>query len=122
MNTFYYVIFKDNGESYKATFMHDGDIIEAAQNETAFSVSLEERAGIELIEDADGEYHYARELTSAERFRLSVEKLNDDGRIFQIFPADDAGAVAEFIRAADQHGLGERAAELINKDKTMPVY
>ena len=76
--------------------------------------SLEDMAGVEWLEDADGNMQPARELTYAEVLALSIEKLGDDGRLYTTFSTDEVGAAA-FIEAAEYYGLDDEARAIVEK-------
>lgn len=76
--------------------------------------SLEDLAGIEWIEDADGNMTPARDLAYGEVLALSIEKLGDDGRMYATFTTDALGAAA-FIEAAEDNGMSEEAHAIVEK-------
>lgn len=93
----------------------DKTIVEAAACEMNRSgESLEDMAGVEWIEDADGNMQPARELTYDEVLALSIEKLGDDGRLYATYSTDESGAAA-FIEAAEYHGLDDEARAIVEK-------
>lgn len=93
----------------------DKTIVEAAAFEMNRSgESLEDMAGIEWIEDADGNMTPARDLTYDEVLALSIEKLGDDGRMYTTFTTDAVGA-ATFIEAAEDNGMGDEARAIVEK-------
>lgn len=93
----------------------DKTIVEAAAFEMNRSgESLENMAGIEWIEDADGNMTPARDLTYDEVLALSIEKLGDDGRMYATFTTDAVGA-ADFIEAAEDNGKGDAARVIVEK-------
>lgn len=74
-----------HGINIRTTTMSGRDIIRIASEECARQgVSLEDLAGIQMIEDADGNFSPEREMSAAERLQVAVEKLGDDGRMFEI--------------------------------------
>ena len=90
-------------------------IIEAAAWELNRSgESLEDLAGVEWIEDEDGNMEPARDLTYDEVLALSIEKLGDDGRLYTTFGTDEAGAAA-FVEAAEYHSLDDKARAIVEK-------
>lgn len=120
-STTYFVIYSNTSRNGMAglrprvMWTFDKTIIEAAAWEMNRSgESLEEMAGVEWIEDADGNMQPARELTYEEVLALSVEKLGDDGRLYTTFSTDEAGAAA-FIEAAEYHGLDDEARAIVEK-------
>ncbi|NNM51240.1 MAG: hypothetical protein HKM02_03325 [Pseudomonadales bacterium] len=93
----------------------DKTIIEAAAFEmNRRGESLENMAGIEWIEDADGNMTPARNLTYDEVLALSIENLGDDGRMYTTFATDAAGASA-FIETAEDNGMGDEARAIVEK-------
>jgi hypothetical protein len=93
----------------------DKTIVEAAAWEmTRSGESLEDMAGVEWIEDADGNMQPARGLTYDEVLTLSIEKLGDDGRLYRTFRTDEAGA-ATFIETAEHHGLDDEARAIVER-------
>ena len=60
-------------------------IVRAASEECLRQgTTLEAVAGIEWIEDEDGNYRPARTMTDAEELAAAAVKLGDDGRLFKI--------------------------------------
>jgi hypothetical protein len=121
MSTTYYVIYSNTsryscvGLRPQVMWTSDKAIIEAAAWEMRRSgESLEDMAGIEWIEDEEGNIRPARELTYNEVLALSIEKLGDDGRLYITFSTDEAGAAA-FIEAAEFYGLGDEARAVVEK-------
>jgi hypothetical protein len=113
--TTYFVIYSNTSRNSTAglrprvMWTFDNTIVEEAAREMNFiGESLEDMAGIERIEDAAGNIRPARELTHDEVLALSIEKLGDDGRLYATFSTDEAGT-ADFIEAAEHHGLGDEA-------------
>ena len=99
----------------QAMWIFDKTIVEAAAWEMNRSgESLEDMAGIEWLEDADGNMQSARELTYDEVLALSIEKLGDDGHLYTTFSTDEAGAAA-FVGAAEYHGLDAEALAIVEK-------
>jgi hypothetical protein len=120
-STTYFVIYSNTsrngtaGLHPKVMLMNGKAIIEAAALEMNRSgESLEAMAGVEWIEDSDGNVQPARELTYDEVLTLSIEKLGDDGRLYTTFSADEAGAAA-FIEAAEYYGLDDEARAIVDK-------
>lgn len=80
--------------------------------------SLEDLAGIKMVgvnPDEDGDFESfepSRAFADGEEFNVALEKLNDDGRTYNVFDDSDSAAVAEFIEQADTIGLGDEAREL----------
>ena len=117
----YFVLYSNTSRYGKAglrprvMLTFDKTIIEAAAREMNRSgESLEDMAGVEWIEDADGSMQPARELTYDEVLALSVEKLDDDGRLYEIFSTDEEGAL-DFIEAAEHYGLDNEARAIVEK-------
>lgn len=75
---------------------------------------FEDLAGIDWVEDEDGNPHPARHLTEDETWYFTVEKLRDDGRLFQAFEDTDEGR-RHFVAAADPYGLREAAETLVRR-------
>jgi hypothetical protein len=120
-STPYFVIYSKTGRYGKAglrpqvMLTFDKTIIEAAERELNRSgETLEDMAGVKWIEDADGNMQPARELTYDEVLALSVEKLDDDGRLYTIFSTDEEGAL-DFIEAAEEYGLDNEARDIVVK-------
>lgn len=93
----------------------DKTIVEAAAWEMNRSgESLEDMAGVDWIEDANGNMQPARELTYDEILALSIEKLGDDGRLYITFSTDEAGAAA-FIETAEYYGVVSKACAVVEE-------
>lgn len=119
MRTGNYVIYSNTdcsvGLRPRVTWMSDSDIIDAADAELIHtSITLEDMAGIEWVDDENGNPTPARTLTYDEMLYFSIAALTYDGALFQTFRLTDAGA-AEFIAAADDWGLGDEARALVDK-------
>lgn len=85
------------------------DIVDAAAQEMRFSgETLEDMAGINWIEDSDGNFQPQRVLTDEEVLDLSIQKLGDDGRLYRTFRS-----AAAFIEAAECHGLEDEARNIV---------
>ncbi len=117
----YFVIYSNTsrngmaGLRSQAMWTFEENIIEAAAFELRRSgESLEDLAGIEAIEDANGDVQYTRELTDEEILSRSIEKLGDDGRLYVTYGTDKAGA-RDFIEAAELHGLESDARAIVDK-------
>ena len=120
-STTYFVIYSNTSRNGTAglrpqlMWTFDKTIVEAAAQEMNRSGEfLEDMAGVEWIEDGDGNIQPARELTYDEVLFLSIDKLGDDGRLYITFSTDEAGAVA-FIEAAEYHGLDDQARAIVEK-------
>ena len=120
-STTYFVIYSNTSRNSmtglrpQVMWTFEKTIFEAADQEmTRSGESLEDLAGIEWVEDVDGNIKAARELTLDEALTLNIEKLNDDGRLYTIFSTDEAGA-AEFIEAAKYYGLDDEARAIVEK-------
>lgn len=119
--TTYFVIYSKTSRNGTAglrpqvMWVFDKTIVKAAAMEMNRSgESLEDMAGVEWVEDADGYVQPARELTYDEVLALSIKKLGDDGRLYSTFSTDEAGAAA-FIEAAEHHGLENQARAIVEK-------
>ena len=117
----YFVIYSDTscnsmaGLRPQVMWTFDNTIVEAAAWEMARrDESLETMAGVEWIEDADGDMQPVRELTYDEVLALSIDKLGDDGRLYTTFSTDEAGAAA-FIEAAEYYGLDDQARAILEE-------
>lgn len=120
-STTFFVIYSNTGRNGMAglrpqvMWTFDKTIFEAAAFEMNRSgESLEDMAGIEWIEDADGNMTPARDLTYDELLALSIEKLGDDGRMYTAFTTDAVGGAA-FIEAAENNGMGDEARAIVEK-------
>jgi len=117
----FYVIYSNSsrygmaGLRPRVTWVFAKTIIDAAAFEMNHSGgSLEDMAGVEWIEDADGNMQPTRDLGYDEVLDLSIEKLGDDGRLYSTFSTDEAGA-ASFIEASEYHGLGAEARAIVEE-------
>lgn len=80
--------------------------------------SLQDVAGIGWVgvgfdvedEDEPSDYDPERDWLPGEEFETAIAKLNDDGRAFALFDVAE-----EFVEEACQLGLGEDAAELVER-------
>lgn len=115
----YFVIYSDTSRCSMAglrpqvMWTFEKTIVEAAAWEMNRSGdSLEDMAGVEWIEDADGNIQPARELTYNEVLALSIQKLGDDERLYTTFGTDEAGAAA-FIEAAKYYSLDDKARAIV---------
>ena len=113
-NTTYYVLYS-NGSRYagglrpQVSWTDWNRIITAAAYEMAPSgTELEDLAGVEWVEDENGDLNPARELTETEGLNLSIEQLASRGRLYQIWPMTPEGAEA-FIETADFYHVGDKA-------------
>lgn len=70
-------------------------------------------AGIKVVEDADGNFNYERELTDREIQDYSVSELNESG-IFSLYSIDHEDG-AEFIRDALMFGLEAEARAICSR-------
>ena len=118
-NRAYYVLYSNTsrngmtGLRPAVGWMTEAQIIMSAQNEfMRQGSSLEEFAGMQAIEDVDGNITYPRELTSDEVITLCAEKLSDDGRLFEIFL--DANGANDFIDAAKRYDMGFDAQVVVD--------
>lgn len=118
MTNRYFTIFSNDsqhgcGLKPQVGWMPEETILNCAADEISRAgKSFEEIAGIPLVENENGDYYYGRKLTDKEIFELSVQKLDDDGRLFRVFPTNVTGA-ADFIKAAGFYGLQIEAAEVV---------
>ncbi len=77
----------------------------------AFEVSkrsgwtAEEHAGIKLVEDKDGNLNHERAITEEELFQASVERLGDDGKIFEVYDQSSDEKMAEYRLRCEEFGL-----------------
>lgn len=79
------------GLNIRNSLMSERDIICAAHAECAKQgETLETIAGIDWIEQDDGNFKPARDWAQGEELAIAVEKLGDDGRMFEITECDGA--------------------------------
>jgi hypothetical protein len=77
----------------------------------AFEVSqrsdwtAEEHVGIKLVEAEDGSLNYQREITEEELFQASVERLGDDGKIYEVYDQSSDEEMAEYRLRCEEFGL-----------------
>lgn len=122
----YFVIRSDTGQ-YGSTVLRPqiqlatdkGIVAEATWELSRKGKTLEDMAGIPLVEDQNGAMGFERELSYEEDLALSVQKLGDDGRVFRIFPTTEAGAAA-LIEAAGEYSSLESVARAIVRGTTWP--
>lgn len=121
MEKYFFAIYSESSRNSTAglrpqvMWTKESAIFRAADDEiTKSGLSYEDMAGIAWIEDENGNLRPARQLTSEEAFDLALEKLSDDGRMFEIFPDDEAGA-ENFIERAEFFGLEDQAREITEK-------
>ncbi len=67
--------------------------------------TAEEHVGIKLIEAEDGSLNYERAITEEELFQASVERLGDDGKIFEVYDQSSAEEMAEYRLRCEEFGL-----------------
>ena len=67
--------------------------------------TAEEHVGIKLIEDKDGNLNYERDLTEEELFQASVERLGDDGKIFEVYDQSSDEKMAKYRLRCEEVGL-----------------
>jgi hypothetical protein len=90
-------------------------IVEAAAEELRrCGEALEDLAGIEWVEDEEGNRKPARDLTEEEVLFWSIEKLGDDGRMYEVFPTDERGA-EDFVDEARHYGLEKEARDIVEE-------
>jgi len=100
-NTYYFVLYSNTsrcgpgGLKPRVAWTSGVKIISCAAEELA-------RSGEALAEG----------LTPADELASSAEKLGDDGRMYEIFPTDAAGAAA-FVEAAAAHYLDDKARAIV---------
>ncbi len=118
LNDDYYFVIKGTstnscgGSRYSVTILTGRDIVAAAEDELINSGDrLENLAGISFYEDDDGIFHPERELSDDEKFQLSSDVLNDDGRLFWPFITTKTSAL-EFVNEAKEYGLENEAKAL----------
>jgi hypothetical protein len=103
------------GHRPRVMLICESDIIQAAAREARTEgSSIEDSDGVDWVESEDGMFKPARSLTREERLAASVNKLGDDGRIFEIFKTDAKGTAA-FIDTADRYGVGDKARSLVDE-------
>jgi len=114
---FYFTIYSDSsrygyrGLRPKVNIISEKDIIDTATEELNHSgESFENLAGIDFIENAEENLIPTRQLSNNEIFVLSIQKLNDDGRLFEIFLNEQ-----EFIKEAENYNLEDEALNIIKK-------
>ncbi len=100
-NTYYFVLYSNTsrcgpgGLKPRVAWTSGVKIISCAAEELA-------RSGESLAEG----------LTPAEELARSAEKLADDGRLYEIYGTDAAGA-ADFMEAAKAHYLDDKARAIV---------
>lgn len=111
----FFVLYSDTSQNSfgglhpKVTLSTDEQTIAAAEYELRRAgEDLEDLAGIEWIEDEDGNLTRTRSLTHNEVVSLSLHKLNDDGRLYVRFSDGD-----EFVEHANRYGVGAKARALV---------
>jgi hypothetical protein len=108
-----------HGLNVNAILISDEDIIKAAFDEACREgVSLESLAGLKAIEHENGYVSYERELTDEDRLRVSIEKLGDDGRLFEVYAANQPDELEKFVRQARHYGIEEDALALMRGEET----
>ena len=86
----------------------EADIISSARGECGKNgESLAEQAGIEWEKSEDGFMVAAREWEPGEEFYTALAKLNDEGRLYEIY--DCESEVDAFLDRAEQLGIGSQA-------------
>jgi hypothetical protein len=116
MNKFVYAIFgKVSGEKRISLYLR-GEVVNLAALEClGEGTTLEEFAGIEYLEDQEGDFYPARRLEGEELFDVAIEKLNSGGRVFLVFDIDAVGA-DDFLGVAACYGLEQSARLLLNQN------
>ncbi len=109
----YFVLFSQTtrngvrGLRMETACLQEAEIIEIADKECARgSEALEDLAGIDWVEAADGTISPARDWKPGELFATACEKLADDGRAWDVYPDTQEGR-ADFVAAANALGLGD---------------
>jgi hypothetical protein len=116
MDKFVYVIFsKASGEKRVSLLSRLGIVEMGRQAALREGSSLEEFAGIEYFEDAEGNFHPTRELEGEELFDVAVDKLNSGGCVFLVFDIDGVG-VGDFLGVAASYGLEQSARLLLEQN------
>jgi len=122
-NEFYFVLYSNTsrysvqGLQPRVTWMTGDQIIEEAQEELMRQGrTFEDMAGIEMIDvhGDESEFKPERELTRKELLELAEAKLDDDGRLFVLFPADKEGS-QKFLEEADYYYLRKQALDVITE-------
>lgn len=113
----FFTISQDRYKRGSVDLMTEKNIIEAAVAELdQRGESLEDLAGIGWVEDADGSMAPERDLTESEWMQHSIEKLADDGRIFEAFEMTKVGA-EKFAERAEWFGLEIPARKLADESR-----
>ena len=106
----YTVIYKTNNAAPLEVLsrqVNQSEVIGWVQDDHRYSgQALEELAGLKLIENAEGDFIYERELTEDEAFEAAVEALQAYGEwvFFEVGEHDEL-----FLKKAEQ--IGPRALE-----------
>lgn len=85
--------------------------------------TLEDLAGIDWIEGDDGNFSAARPWIEGEKTTTATGKLNDDGRLFEIFLTSDDPA-AYYDRAAElglENDLQDEVIESLDALRLAPL-
>ena len=82
--------------------------------------TFEDLAGIVPIKNDKGVIEPIVPFTVADQMKLSVVKLNQNGRTYATFPASPGGARA-FIEAADKSDCGRQARVLVGRAGIEPL-
>lgn len=111
--------------------MTDAEIIAVADEQCRRSgTSLESFAGIEIVEDEDGDFRYASKLEGDRRVEVAIEKLGDDGRLFRAYERQQFDHISDrftrgqakfesvrrFLSEASDYGFGKAAYEFVTED------
>ncbi len=93
---------------YIGALVTEQDIIGRARGECGRSgESLVDLAGIGWKSSEEGDLEVAREWEPGEEFYTAIAKLNDEGRLYEIY--DCESGVAAFLDRAEKLGIGKEA-------------
>jgi hypothetical protein len=116
MSEFVYVIFGKPTGGKRVSLRKRSEVVNLAALEClSEGTTLEGFAGIPYAEDAEGNFWPARKLEGSELFCVAVDKLNEGGRFFAVFPVDDKGA-RDFVGMAAVFGLEQNARLLLDQN------
>ncbi|MDY0300289.1 MAG: hypothetical protein RBQ99_01755 [Trichlorobacter sp.] len=121
----YIVITGRRAESCKVTYFSKDEIISFAQEElNREGGSFEEMAGIGS-EEKDGQVVYDRDFVPDEVFRMAVEKLASDGRVFEVYDPTCESDREALLLAGERYGLEKEVeewlAEMSIKKGILPI-
>lgn len=113
----YFLVYSDarsdsaTGLQPKVAIATASQIIARADAElTKLGSSLEALAGIGGMEDEDGDWVWARELSDEEALKFSIEHQATD-KLFYAFGVNERDSEGEFLFCAEDHGISEEIAE-----------